>query len=143
MRIALPLLLAVLCALFAGCGVKFSDASAGNEFFKAITVTGDLRAGGTVTATVSIAQHNPVNVAVTCELRRSSTALKTLATSTVAANLSGGPTATPVASTYSFDFTVDAPGTYNVKCVTPSDIDNFIVKEFHVGAGDSSTESGG
>ena len=135
MRIALPLLLAVLCSLFAGCGVKFSDPPPGNEFFKKLTISGDLRAGGTVTATVSIQQHNPVNVAVSCSLRRSSTALKVLATATVAAKPDGGPTATPAASTYTFDFTIDEPGTYNVKCVTPSDIDNFITKEFHVGAG--------
>jgi hypothetical protein len=134
-KIALPLLLVVIGSLFAGCGVKFSDPPPGNEFFKKLTITGDLRAGGMVTATVSIEQHNPVNVAVKCELRRSSTALKTLATSTVAAKPDGGPTATPAASTYSFNFTVDSPGSYNVKCVTPSDIDNFIVKAFNVGPG--------
>jgi hypothetical protein len=27
---------------------------------------------------------------------------------------------------------VEEAGTYNVKCVTPSDIDNFIVKQFTV-----------
>lgn len=135
MRIALPLLLAVLCSLFAGCGVKFSDPPPGNEFFKKLTITGDLHAGGTITATVSIEQHNPVNVDVKCTLRHDATPLATLATATVAAKPDGGPTATPAASTYSFDFKVDEAGSYNVKCVTPSDIDNFIVKGFDVSAG--------
>ncbi|HYM15129.1 MAG TPA: hypothetical protein VEZ14_06185 [Dehalococcoidia bacterium] len=132
MRFALPLLLAVSCALLVGCGVRFSDPPPGTEFFKKVTISGDLRAGSTITAHVAIAQHYPVNVPISCELRRSSTALRTLATATVAALADGGPTATPVASTYAFDFKIDAPGTYNVKCVTPSDIDNFIVKQFTV-----------
>lgn len=135
MRIALLLLLVLIGSLFAGCGVQFSDPPPGNEFFKKLTITGDLHAGGTITATVSIQQHNPVNVAVKCTLRHNATPIATLATATVAAKPDGGPTATPVASTYSFDFKVDEAGSYNVKCVTPSDIDNFIVKGFNVGPG--------
>lgn len=132
MRLPRPLLLVLSCALLAGCGVKLSDTPSGTEFFKSLTVTGDMRAGAPLTAAVGIAQHYPVDVAVACQLRRSQSVLREIGSAKVPLIPGGGPKATPVATNYSFDFTVDQPGAYNVKCVTPSDENNFIVKEFSI-----------
>jgi hypothetical protein len=134
-RVPRPLLLILSCAFLAGCGVKLSDAPAGTEFFKSLTVTGDMRAGAPLTAAVGVAQHYEIDVAITCQLRQSKTVLKEIGSQTVPLLPAGGPKATPVATNYSFDFTVDAPGAYNVKCLTPSDEGNFIVKEFSIKPG--------
>jgi hypothetical protein len=70
---------AAMCVILAGCGVacgvQYSDPPPGTEFFKKLTIGGDLHSGGTITADVAIEQHNPVNVAVECSLRRSSAVL--------------------------------------------------------------------
>lgn len=139
MRLPRPLLLLFSCALLTGCGVKLSDTPAGTEFFKSLSVSGDMRAGLPLTAAVGIAQHYEIDVAVTCQLRQSQTVLKEIGSEKVPLIPGGGPKATPVATNYSFDFTVDQPGAYNVKCVTPSDENNFIVKEFSVRAGATPT----
>lgn len=131
----LLLLLVIASALLAGCGVKFSDKPAGTEFFKSLTITGDMRAGAPLTAAVGIAQQYDIDVAIACQLRKSQTVLKQIGTERVPLIPGGGPKATPVAVNYSFDFTVDAPGTYNVKCLTPSDENNFILKQITIRPG--------
>lgn len=135
MRSPRLLLLVIAGGLLAACGVRFSDASPGTEFFKSLTISGDMRAGAPLTAAVGIAQHYEIDVAIACQLRKGQTVLKEIGAEKVPLIPDGGPEATPVAVNYSFDFTVDAPGTYNVKCLTPSDENNFIIKQITIRPG--------
>ena len=126
----LPLVLC--CALFAACGVRFSSGDEGTEFFKSLTVTGPLKAGATLTGSVFYAQRNPIDVQVSCELRQGKQLVKPIGLQNVPALPGGGPEATPTSGRYTFDFTVDAPGTYKAECFTPADEDNFILRTFTV-----------
>ncbi len=135
------LLLATL--ILGGCGVDVSNGEPGTEFFKSLKVNGTPTAGAPLTLVVTYAQNNPVDVAVKCELRQGKTLVKEVGTQTVPQLAGGGPKATPIAGTYSFDFTVDQPGAYKAECYTPADENNFIIREFTVHPGASSTASGG
>lgn len=126
------LLLVLSCALFAGCGVRFRDPQPSNEFFKSATVSGDMRTGATLTGNVTIAQRYGVEVAVTCELRQGKQLVKPIGAEKIAALPGGTPKSTPVASHYTYEFTVDTPGAYKFECFTPADEDNFIIREFTV-----------
>ena len=131
-----------------GCGVDFSNGPAGTEFFKSLKVNGTPMAGAPLALVVTYAQNNPVDVAVKCELRQGKTLVKDVGTQTVPQLAGGGPKATPVAGTYSFDFTVDQVGAYKAECYTPADENNFIIREFTVrpgavGPATSPTASGG
>ena len=126
------LLLALLCALLAGCGVRFRDPEQGNEFFKSATVSGDLRAGATLTGAVTIAQRYSIEVAIACELRQGKQLVKPIGSEKISALPGGTPKSTPVAVHYTYEFTVDKPGAYKFECFTPADEDNFIIREFTV-----------
>ncbi len=130
-----PLFVALLLSaiLFAACGVRFSDPPQGNEFFRGLTVTGDKRAGMPLTASVSFRQYYPVEVPVQCELKQGKKVVKPIGQDTVQSYPDGSPKVTPFPGNFSFDFAVDAPGTYKVKCYTVKDTDNSIVEEFSVG----------
>jgi hypothetical protein len=125
-----PLLIG--CLFLAGCGVRFRDPKPGNEFFKSATVSGDLRAGTTLTGSVNVAQRYGIDVAITCELRQGKTLIKSIGSEKIAALPNGTPKSTPVAANYSYEFTVDSPGAYKFECFTPSDQDNYIIREFTV-----------
>src|SRR4029079_9774946 len=74
----IPLLL-VLAVLASACGVAFGSAPEGNEFFKSAKVTGDLRAVMTLTGTGTYESNYPVEVQVTCEIRRGKDLVQSLA----------------------------------------------------------------
>jgi hypothetical protein len=126
------LLLALSCAIATGCGVRFHDAKPGNEFFKSATVSGDLRAGSTLTGAVTIAQRYNIDVPITCELRQGTQLVKPIGSQTAPALPGGTPKSTPVAAHYSYEFTVEAAGAYKFECFTAKDQDNFIIREFSV-----------
>lgn len=126
------LVLALSCALLAGCGVRFRDPEPGNEFFKSATVSGDMRVGTTLTGAVTIAQRYSVDVPITCELRQGKQLVKPIGAETLAALPGGTPKSTPVAAHYTYEFTVDKPGAYKFECFTRDDQDNFIIREFTV-----------
>lgn len=128
----LPLLLALSCAIFAGCGVRFSDPPEGTEFFKSLSVTGKLEAGSPLTATVEYAQHNPVFTDIRCEVRQGKALVKEIGTQRAPQHPAGGPEATPFAGTFTYDFVIDQPGAYRAECFTPADEDNFIIKTFRI-----------
>lgn len=125
-------MLALSCAVLAGCGVRFHDAEPGNEFFKSATVSGDLRAGSPLTGAITIAQRYDIAVQITCELRQGKQLIKSIGGDIVPALEGGTPKSTPVAAHYSYTFTADAAGAYKFECFTVSDQDNFIIREFSV-----------
>ena len=129
-RALLPLL--AVCALFAGCGVSFRDAKQGTEFFKSLTVTGELTVGTPLTAAVTYEQANPVPVGIKCELRQGKDLVRDLGSEMAPFLPAGGPKATPFPGNFSIDFTVDKPGTYKAECFTPYDEDNYILRTFTV-----------
>lgn len=129
---AISLLLA-LAVLTAACGVAFGDAPEGNEFFKSATVSGDMRAGVTLSGTVRYASNYPVAVEISCEIRRGKELVQALAVETIAALPEGGPKATPVPGAFTYTFAVAEPGTYKFECYTTKDEDNYIIRDFTVG----------
>jgi len=137
----IALLLATL--VLSGCGVDFSSGKPGTEFFKSLKVNGTTTAGAPLTLVLAYAQNNPVDVAVTCELRQGSSLVKPIGTQTVPLLSGGSPTATPVAGSYSFEFNVEKPGTYKAECYTPADQNNYIIRQFTVRAGTAPTTAGG
>lgn len=122
----------LLAPLLVACGVRFSAAKQGNDFFKTLTVSGDRRAGSALTASVTYMQKAPFEVKMTCELRKNKTLVRAIGNDVIPRYPFGNPKATPFPGNFSYDFTVDEPGTYEVQCYTPVDEDNFIVKEFTV-----------
>lgn len=130
LRFAAMLLFVALAG--AACGVRFRDASAGNEFFKSLTIVGDRRAGVPLVASVSYAQTYPLEVQVTCELRQGKQLVREIGTATIPRLPGGTPKSTPAAGQQSYDFVVDAPGRYKLECFTPADQDNYINKEFSI-----------
>lgn len=134
--------------ILGGCGVDFSSGESGTEFFKSLRVTGTPAVGAQMTMVVAYAQNNPVDVAVKCEIRQGRELVREVGSQTVPLLSGGGPEATPVAGTYSFDFTIFKPGAYKAECYTPADENNFIIREFTVrpgavGPDASSTAPGG
>jgi hypothetical protein len=130
---ALPIL--PLCLLLAACGVRFSQASTSNEFFKEVVITGERRAGAPMTAAVRIEQRYPMEVLLRCELRRGSEQVMFFGQEAVPAYPNGRPDVTPFPANFSYDFTVDQPGRYKFECFSPIDDDDYIIKEFDVGPG--------
>ncbi len=126
------MILAIASAVLAGCGVRFRDPEPGNEFFKTATVSGDLRAGSTLTGAITIAQRYNIDVPFTCELRQGKQLIKPIASDVVSALEGGTPKSAPVRADYSFPFVVDKPGAYKFECFTAKDEDNFIIREFSV-----------
>ena len=114
-------MLALSCAILAGCGVRLRDPEPGNEFFKSATVSGDLRVGATLTGDVTMAQTYSVVVPITCELRQGKTLIKTIGSEQIAALPNGTPKSTPVAAHYSYPFTVEQAGLYKFECYTTKD----------------------
>jgi hypothetical protein len=127
-----PPLLATIAMLCAGCGVAFTQAKDERAFFDSLTITGQGIAGAPLTAALAYRTNYPLAVEVTCELRQGKRTLSVLGSETVPAVPGGAPKATPLPGNFSFDFTVDAPGSYKVQCYTPADEDNFIEKPFTV-----------
>jgi len=140
---ALPLLLVVVAILAAGCGVDFSSAKQGNEFFKSLAVTGDLRAGSPLTAAVTYEQNNPVAVVIKCEVRQGKDLVKEIGGESAPLLAGGGPEATPFPGNFSFDFSMEQPGTYKAECFTPADEDNYIIKTFTIGPAATPTPATG
>lgn len=134
----------VLTALIlSACGVDFSNGKPGTEFFKSLKITGTPTVDAPLTLVLAYAQNNPVDVVVKCDLRQQSRLVQPVGTRTVPLLSGGGPKATPVAGSYSFDFTVKAPGTYNAECYTPADENNYIIRQFTVRPGTSTAAAGG
>ena len=127
-------MLALSCALLAGCGVRFHDPQPGNEFFKSATVSGDLRVGTTLIGSVTIAQRYNIEVPITCELRQGKALVKPIGAEKIAPLPNGTPKSTPVAAHYTYEFTVEQAGAYKFECFTTADQDNFIIREFSVRA---------
>jgi hypothetical protein len=124
------LLLAPLGLLLAGCGVSFSNPPEGTEFFKSLTVSGEMTAGAQLTAAVTFEQKNPVDTTVKCEVRRAKELVKEIGSAKAPLHPLGGPEATPFPGNFAFDFSLDEPGAYKLECFTPADEDNFIIKNF-------------
>lgn len=131
------LLVAASLTLLTACGVRFGAAERGTEFFKAIEITGEMRAGSTLTVLVDYDQYYPVEVEFVCELRKNKQLIKFIGRDTVAALPGGNPEATPFPGSIAFDFVVDEPGRYRVECLTPKDDDNFIAEFITVKAPDA------
>ena len=127
------LLLLASSAIFAACGVRYSDPPLGNEFFTSLVVTGDMRARQPLTGLLSFKQRYPTEVLVRCELRQGKDFIRTIGDYTAPAHPSGGAKATPFPGSYSYDFTIDTPGAYKFECFTPADEDNYIIKEITIG----------
>ncbi len=143
-RVPSPLLfLALLCAFLTGCGVAFSDAPQGTEFFKSLNVSGELKAGSALTLAVGYQQKNPVETRIRCEIRQGKDLVKVVGENTAPADPRGGPKATPFPGTFSMDFKLDEPGTYKAECFTPADEDNFILKNFTLAPNDAPTARAG
>lgn len=136
-----PALIAALVfsAALVGCGIAFTPADEGNEFFQSLDVTGDQRAGLTLTAAVSYDQYYDVEVLMACELRQEKSLIKPIAEVAVMPLVNGSPDATPLPGNFAFDFVVDEPGKYRVECLTPRDEDNYIVDEFTIAAAPAET----
>jgi hypothetical protein len=113
-----------------GCGVSFSSAPDGTEFFKSVTVSGELTAGAPLTAAVTYEQNNPVETTIKCEVRQGKNLVKEIGSAKAPLHPLGGPEATPFPGNFSFDFNVAEPGSYKLECFTPADEDNFIIKDF-------------
>jgi len=121
------------CAtIFAACGVRFSSAEPGTEFFKSIDISGEMEAGAPLTVLVSYEQYYPVEVTFHCELRKKKELLKILGEDVVGPLQGGGPERTPFPGVIAFDFTVEQAGTYVVECLTGKDEDNFIGDEITI-----------
>jgi hypothetical protein len=125
-------MLCALAASLAACGVSFRPAPEGTEFFKSLDVSGDRRAGATLTASLGYAQNNPRDVQLACELRQGKDLVQPIGMQNVPAIFGGGPERTPVPGTYTFGFTVEQAGDYKVECYTPADEDNYIIKTLTV-----------
>lgn len=119
-----PLL--AVAAIAGACGVSFSAAPQGNDFFKSLDVTGSPNAGAPLTARLSVKQTYRTDIDVRCELRQEKNLVKPLHEDRAAPNPDGSPKATAVPEHFTFDFSVDRPGAYVVECFTPADEDNFI-----------------
>jgi hypothetical protein len=119
-------------ALFAGCGVAFGDGRDGNEFFREIEVSGDMRAGAPLTVAISFAQYYAMPVVVRCELRQGGELVTMLGEATATHLPFGNPDATPFPGNFAWDFSVAEPGTYKVQCYTPLDEDNYVEEEFTI-----------
>ena len=132
-RFPLALLLPLCFAVLSGCGVSFHDPPEGNEFFKTLTVTGDMHAGSPLTGAVTFVQNYSVEVAVRCEVRKGKDLYKNVGQDPAPPLPNGNPMATPFPGNFAFDFTVDEPGAFKFECFTPSDEDNFILKQFTIG----------
>jgi hypothetical protein len=123
----------VLLALSgSACGVRFADAEPGTEFFTSIDISGEMHAGAPLTVLVGYEQFYPVDVTFHCELRREKEIIKRIGEKVVVPLENGGPDKTPFPGVFSFDFTVDEPGTYIVECLTERDEDNFIGDEIDI-----------
>ncbi len=118
--------------LLAACGVNFSPAPQGNDFFRSLTITGDDHAGSPMTAVVLVRQKYDEQLDVRCEIRKGKELYKPVGQDTVPRLANGNPKATPFPMNFAYDFTVEAPGTYKFECFTPRDEDNYIIKEFTV-----------
>jgi hypothetical protein len=125
-------LLAAASMLFTACGVKFSDPPSHNEFFQSLVITGAMRAGKPLTAAVAYQTTYNVPVKITCELRQGTTVIQPIGHDEIPAYLAGNPKATPVPGNFAYDFAVDDPGSYKLRCYTDLDKDNFITKAFTV-----------
>lgn len=131
--------LVVSAVVLSSCGIAFGSAQKGNDFFKSIDVSGEMRTGETLTLAFSYGQKHPLAVPIKCELRQNKELVKDLGVTEAPEVPYGNPEATPLPGNYTFDFTVDAAGTYKVQCYTTQDEDNFIEEEITVEQGTSET----
>ena len=139
MKLAPIVLLLCSSALLAACGVKFSSAEPGTEFFKSIDISGTMRSGDQLTVAVEYDQYYPVEVPFQCELRRKKELITVIGKATAPALEGGGPDATPFPGLFAFDFWAPEPGMYIVECLTPADEDNFIGDEIIILPQDDAT----
>jgi hypothetical protein len=66
--VALALAPAAVAAILTGCGVTTGSNSRGSEFFKELSVTGDMHTGGQLTLDLRYSQVYPVSLNVVCEV---------------------------------------------------------------------------
>ncbi len=126
---------ALMCALLAGCGVAFGDATEGNDFFVSLRVSGEKTAGAPLTAAVAYETFYPEPIDIVCELRRGSESLRQIGGLQAPAVPGLTPDDDGVPGNYSIDFSVDEAGTYKVECYTSKEEANFIIEEFTVKGG--------
>lgn len=131
MRSLLLLVMVTASLLMSACGVAFSG-SEGNDFFKSIDVAGSKTTGSPLSVTVAYKQKYPVDVTVACEIRQGKHLVQVIGERDVASIEGGGPEATPVPGSATFEFRIDDPGSYRAECYTPADEDNYIRENFTV-----------
>ena len=132
MRIPFIPILIAASTLCAACGVRFSDASGHNEFFRSLVVTGQTRTNTPLTVAVSYQTTYNVPVLIVCELRQGKITVQEIGRNEVPAGHDGTPKAKPVPGNFSYDFEVEHPGSYRVQCYTERDADNYITRAFTV-----------
>ncbi len=130
---AIPVtLLSAATLLASACGVEFRPAPQGNEFFATLEVTGRMEPGAPLTASLQYETYYPVAVEVKCEIRTSKELVKEIGAFTAPALENGDPEATPIPGNFSFDFTIDDPGSYRAECYNPADDDSYIRDPFTI-----------
>ena len=132
-RNVIVVLLALASIALAGCGIAFSDAPQGNDFFTSLRVSGDTRVGRPLTAAVSYETFYPVQIEIVCELRQGSRTIHEIGRGFAPAiTPERHPDDEAVPGNFSIDFTVEAAGSYKVECYTVLDDANYIIEEFAV-----------
>lgn len=128
-------------ALLTGCGIEFRQSKVTDDFFTALDVTGDMRAGVPISLNVQYQQNYPQTVYITCELRQKKALVKVIGKAQTVPYKDGSPKVDPAPGNFVFDFSVDAPGTYRVECLTPDDEDNYIDDKIVIGPAPEATPS--
>lgn len=152
----------LVLGLLTACGLSLGSGSTTTELFKSLTVAGDLRVGGQLTMTLQYAQPYPAGVEVACELRVAHLAgtptprptpvdparvripaevstpaskVQDLLDTALPVNpaTASPDQATPLIGTIQHSFDAPKlPGEYVVKCYTPRDTNNAIVKRITI-----------
>ena len=123
----------VISIVAGACGVQFSNPPKTHQLFQSLTITGVMRAGAPLTAALTYQQNLPIAIQVQCEIRQGKNLVKPIGAESVPQLPGGTPEQTPFPGNFSFDFTLDKPGSYKAECYAPDDQDVYIIKEFSIG----------
>lgn len=116
-----------------GCGIAFSDAPQGNDFFTSLRVSGDKVTGAPITAAVSYETIYPAQIEIVCELRQGSRTIREIGRGFAPAiTPERDPDDDAVPGNFSIDFSVESAGSYKIECYTALDDANYIIEEFSV-----------
>jgi hypothetical protein len=124
--------LALLCALFSGCGIAFSDGTEANDFFVKLDVSGNHTVGAPLTAAVAYETIYPEPIEIVCELRQGSETIRAIGRATVPGVQGRTPDGDGVPGNFSFDFSVEEAGSFKIECYTPREVSNYLIEEFSV-----------